>query len=268
MYAMISSGFLPGDVQISGTAPQTYAEETLTAFEIGSKNRFQDERLQINADLFYYRYGGHQQTVIPTGNPNVSYFATVPARMVGGEIEAIYQLTANDRLGLSYAYTDAYYIDKSNYNYTIQEGPTSTTYRFAENVSQRPLAGVVPQTLNLTYDHIFRLPGGSSVTAHADARELWGHYVSDLNLYYVNSGFTNYASYKSYVWIPNQTIANVSATWLSPNDRFSVTAYVRNVADSRYATAVTITASPVAPTSYTGTESDPRTYGAVLTAKF
>ena len=35
---------------------QTLQAETLTAYEVGSKNRFLNDRLRMNGALFYYDY--------------------------------------------------------------------------------------------------------------------------------------------------------------------------------------------------------------------
>jgi iron complex outermembrane receptor protein len=75
VYAMVSTGVSPGDVlltvDLKGTAatnptygvpiPKDIHSETLTSYEIGSKNRFLDSRLQINGGLFYYDYGAYQE---------------------------------------------------------------------------------------------------------------------------------------------------------------------------------------------------------------
>jgi len=36
------------------------APEVLTAYEFGSKNRFMDNKLQVNGALYYYHYGAYQ----------------------------------------------------------------------------------------------------------------------------------------------------------------------------------------------------------------
>ena len=62
LYGMISTGFRPGDAGITPArrAPNILAAEKLTSIEVGSKNRFLDDSLQINADVYYYNYHGFQ----------------------------------------------------------------------------------------------------------------------------------------------------------------------------------------------------------------
>ena len=49
---------------------QELQAETLTAYEIGSKNRFLDNRLQVNGDVYYNDYGGYQTAGLNTYAPD------------------------------------------------------------------------------------------------------------------------------------------------------------------------------------------------------
>jgi outer membrane receptor protein involved in Fe transport len=60
--------------------------------------------------------------------------------------------------------------------------------------------------------------------------------------------------------------ANASATWTSASQRYSVTAYVRNLTGYRFKTYVNL--QSITPLQADGNLSDPRTFGAVLTAHF
>jgi len=67
LYATVSTGFKAGGFdQSAGFTPGTHAAlsydpENLTAFELGSRNRFLDNRLQFNAEAFYWKYKDHQE---------------------------------------------------------------------------------------------------------------------------------------------------------------------------------------------------------------
>jgi len=70
----------------------------LDSIEAAPKNRFFEDSLQINADVYYYNYRGFQTSYV--SNPfaiNNSVNVTVPAYYIGGELEALYRLTAHDR---------------------------------------------------------------------------------------------------------------------------------------------------------------------------
>ncbi len=57
LYASVSTGFKPGGGNISlapAVVPYQFQPETITAYEIGSKNSFLDKKLTVNLSSFYY----------------------------------------------------------------------------------------------------------------------------------------------------------------------------------------------------------------------
>jgi outer membrane receptor protein involved in Fe transport len=47
--------------------PATYSPDSVWSYEVGTKNRFLERRLQVNADVFYIRWNNIQQGVyLPT----------------------------------------------------------------------------------------------------------------------------------------------------------------------------------------------------------
>ena len=67
LYVKADTGYRAGAfnlyVPVDPTQPsviEPYAPEFVTAYELGSKNRLLDERLLLNADVFYMRYSGQQ----------------------------------------------------------------------------------------------------------------------------------------------------------------------------------------------------------------
>jgi outer membrane receptor protein involved in Fe transport len=254
LYASISTGFLPGDVGATvgaGNLPLAvpYAEETLTAYEIGSKNRFLDESLQINGDVYYNRYSGYQQIINtnPTDpfNPVFSP-ATSPARMLGLELEGLYQLTRDDRVSLTYAYINAYFVDRPAF--------------FADSVAKSKIPQVAPNTLTVAYEHLLRLPGGSQLRFHGDTRYLSSFNSSPLSPADLAAGIEPYDR------IPSAWIGDLDLTWVSPGGRYSVTGYVRNVGDNRYKYLANVQGAAVA--NVVATPYDPRTGGVVVHLSF
>lgn len=247
-YASIATGFLPGSVQVATVGNQPVAdpfdEETLTAYELGIKNSFLEHTLLLNGDVWYYRYGGYQTVVSPILNPAEMQYVLIPARMFGLELSFQYQFTPSDRFTLDYGYTDAYWVDE----------PAT----FVQNYAQSHIVGVVPQMINVTYDHLFQLPGGSTLTPHADARLIGAHNVSSIAQSYVAQGGT------PYIHAPDEVVGDLSLTWAI--GRYSLTGYVRNVADNRYKTGAGVQA--VVPLNATVTPYMPRTYGVIGSVTF
>lgn len=257
VYATVASGFTPGDVQagvgrdLRPTA-MPYDDQILTAYEIGAKNRFLDNTLQVNADIFYYRYGGFQTAgVNVTGNPRTLGFATlvIPARMKGAELEIAYQLTKDDRLSLNYAYTSAWYVDM----------PTD----FSNNVATDRPWNIPWRTGSAAYEHAFYLPGDSELTVRAAARYTGGSYAA--NNLPVTPAQMN-AGAGPWIRASTEVVGDLSATWALAGGRYSIGGYVRNIADNRYKTYVGIQNVPSVDT--TAIPYDPRTYGVVLNASF
>jgi iron complex outermembrane receptor protein len=115
LYASVSTGFSSGGFNGSQAAAalgrSTFAPQTVTAFEIGSKNRFADNRIQLNLSAFYNRYSSLQeQRQIPVGNTTLSIIENSgKARSYGAELEAIWKPVAALTLNASFAYLNARY---------------------------------------------------------------------------------------------------------------------------------------------------------------
>jgi outer membrane receptor protein involved in Fe transport len=69
-YVSISKGYRIGGVNsplpiyCPGTAPDTYSSDSLWSYEIGSKNKLFDNRLQIDASVFHVDWKNIQQSVL------------------------------------------------------------------------------------------------------------------------------------------------------------------------------------------------------------
>ena len=130
LYGSISTGFSPGDVTLTTDATfkpvvQVLEDQTLTAYEIGSKNRFLDNRLQVNGTVFYYDYGGYQTAGINTSpqTPGTPTFNTISSPMTsyGAELEVDSRPTPNGRLSFTAAYVHARYGGFGQYDYLFSK---------------------------------------------------------------------------------------------------------------------------------------------------
>jgi len=265
VYALASSGFLPGDVEVAQSStgapyPLKYAEETLNAFEVGSKNRFLDNSLEINGSAYYYIYGGYQQPVNPDpqrlGGGNI--ILTVPARMYGLDLETTYRFTPQDRFNLTLGAIKAYFVGNPG---VTQFG--STVYFHQANVLT-DITGIAPLTLTSAYDHTFEFANGSSIDARADMQLASGHYQGSVG----TIGHGTQAQTAAYdantlalEYLHTQVLGNLSATWTSPSGKYSFGAYVRNVANDIYVTNPGYQGASTIPG---GTPSIGRTYGATV----
>jgi iron complex outermembrane receptor protein len=258
VYASLSTGVSPGELTVTTCYPSgnpcavVLDAETLTSFEVGSKNRFLDDSLQLNGSVYYYRYGGYQTAGVDVSGGN-NQFATLvsPARMYGGELELLYQLTADDRLGLNAAYTKANYVDQP-------EEP----FRFKTYIAKDDIAGVAPLTVNASYTHQWHLPGDSTLSLRVDGRYLSSHDEGTITEQQLNQGG------ERFVHVDGQFVGNLSSTWSLADNRLSVTGYVRNVTDNRYKTSIRVNSLGNVISGSTVTEYDVRTYGVVIGVNF
>jgi iron complex outermembrane recepter protein len=119
LYASVSTGFRSGGFnsgQSQAALTPTFAPEKVLAFELGSKNRFAENRIQLNLAIFYNRYNGLQeQRQVPVGPATLSVIENSgKARSYGAEIEAIWKPVDALTLGFSGSYLDAKYTEYTN----------------------------------------------------------------------------------------------------------------------------------------------------------
>jgi hypothetical protein len=167
----------------------------------------------------------------------------VPAKNIGGELELLYRLTPHDRVGFNYNYVQSKWYD------------APAGFASAQPETKRALT---PFTYTANYEHVFNLPGGSTLSARIDGRYEAAHLTTNLHADLLAIGFDQY------VYIGSRAIGNLSAGWASNGGRYSVSAYVRNFTDKQYTSYSVggdIISLPVA-------TSDPRTYGAQVSVRF
>jgi len=239
LYASVSTGFLPGGIASTGIVP--FAAQTVTSYEVGSKNRFLGDRLQLNGSVFFYNYPNLQGTSIEfVGTAPVStIILNNPAQYKGGELEGLFQVTKDDKASLSVAYLDAHYTSLTPYAQSVFGGTQLAS------APRWEVAGV--------FDHRFRLPGGASLTPEARA-----NYQSAT---YVSQSVEPYALQNSY------TLVSLSLNLASTDGKYGLTGYVRNLTNVYYKTAGILAAgqSLASQGLFVGI---PRTYGFVLNARF
>jgi iron complex outermembrane receptor protein len=115
LYAKVDTGYKSGGF----TSVSRYGPESLTAYEVGSKNRFAGNRVEFNIDGFYYDYRDLQVSQYRADGLS-SITNAGKARIWGIETEAAFMPTPADRLNLTVNYLDAKYVDFS----VASGGPT------------------------------------------------------------------------------------------------------------------------------------------------
>ena len=236
LYFTTASAFRPGGVNpfLGGT----FKPERLHSYEVGSKNRFLDNHLQVNASAFYYDYANFQVVdffIAPTGPSLVFY--NVDATNYGGELEALARPGRNDTINLSVAYLHS----RIDGDLILHPADPFTAVNFrGERLPHSPA-----WTVKAGYQHILEIGGAGTLTPHVDLRYTTRQFIAPNN-----AGFATQKAYFA---------GDLTLGWASANGRFGLTGYVKNVTNKAVKTGYFVGYLTVAP---------PRTYGFTATARF
>jgi iron complex outermembrane receptor protein len=175
VYASFSEGFRPGggNAEVPNTSgpcagvPQvqgTYSPDTVHSFEVGAKDTFLNERLQVNTSVFYNKWNNIQQYVGESCGPYAYSTNAGDAVSDGFDLQLRALLTSQLRADVSVGYVNAYY-SKSGYL------PGSTT----SIVLQGDKVGILPQVnppWNATAALSYEWP-----LANGDKMHLWANTI-------------------------------------------------------------------------------------------
>lgn len=254
LYATFETGYRAGGVDLSTVSP-TYDPEYIDAFTIGSKNRFFDNTLQLNAELFLWEYDGQQVTYFTTLDSASAFpIANADATIQGLDLDMIWAATSNTTIGLSMQFLDATYDELTLVSDPgrgrfgcASDGVTNgiETYSCAGNeMLYSPEFGA-----DLNLNHIVNM-GNYDLSLTA--------VVSHRSEQQTNFLFLDETESDAY------TMLNFDATLFADNAGWSVSAFVRNATDERFTMNTNVSNRGLAYAIY----SPPRTYGLRLTANF
>ena len=273
VYASVSTGYQAGGYGY-GTTPK-FEPEKNTAYEVGSKNRFFNDRLQVNADFFYYDYKNKVINIFRVtpqlfGPPlfDLSVTNAGKLRYEGGSVDVLWAATSADTFNISAAYLSARYLDFI----TSAGGPGQAM----TDASDTPQIG--PKwTGKVNYMHTLTFSAGTldlNIGAQYRGKTLLTSVVSqcgaDATL--VNCAFPIPTAQPARFYGDDYWIGDVSLRYAPTGGKWSVTAYVNNVTDEQKVVSQTI----LVPNStfypqegvLTGVYTQPRTYGAIVSFKF
>jgi iron complex outermembrane receptor protein len=267
VYFTVATGYKSGGgnpLSVSGTAnvASFYDPEKLTAFELGSRNRFLGDRLRVNMEGFYWKYKDAQQfysTVNAAGTAVSALTNAGAATIFGADVDLTYKLTPYDtfRIGAEYLHST---FDKFTYTAAGAIPDVTTGCRvtpgspFATiDCGGKPLPRAPRYSGTASASHRFELANGARLEA-----TVAGQFAAKR---YLTVDYTKAAEADSYV--SGDMILNFSPA----NGDWSVSAFVRNFTDTKiYTGAFSI---PSLFRSYTvGNIAAPRTFGVSLSAHF
>jgi iron complex outermembrane recepter protein len=298
LYASVSSGFRSGGFnsgQAAAALQPTFKPEEVLAYEIGSKNRFFDNTLQLNAAAFFNSYDSLQeQRQVPVGNTTLSIIENSgKAEAKGVEIETIWRPMQDLTLSLNFSALDAKYTDFKNaplpFGTSIvvadatQLTPTIVNGVTIANAGQRRIfapgynCGVVPGTGT-------GLPGAPAVAFGCDlsgkklpyAADFSGSFsiqyaldlgdmgrLTPLAVVSFNSGFFGQPANSVLDEQEAYTKIDLRLTW-DATDKLSLAAFINNVTDEAVANRFVFGGGGQAQTAY----APPRLWGVKGSVRF
>jgi iron complex outermembrane receptor protein len=228
LYANYATGFKAGGF-FAATTDNAYQPEKLDALTIGSKNRFFNNRLQINLEAFYWKYKGQQFSHLELRADGELTYATEnvgQSTIKGVDLDLQYAPTRNDHLSLIAQVNDATYTQfvfseadfggaadlalRTSCPFTAT-GPVT----FAVNCTGKHLPFAPEFTLTAAASHTFRLNDGASITAEVRTNYQTSHYVT----------FDFLANLEQKAI----TRSGFNLTYVSPDDRLKIAAFVDNI---------------------------------------
>ncbi|KQX25014.1 MULTISPECIES: TonB-dependent receptor [unclassified Sphingomonas] len=234
VYIKRDTGYKAGgfsDVQNIGNVP--YGPENITSYEIGTKTRLLDNRLQLNISAYNYDY--KDQQISQFNNGFTAIFNAGKSKIRGVEVETVFQPISGLRFDSSVAYMDAEFKDflVGTVQYAGNTPPSSPKWQLG--------AG-------LEYDIMV---GDGKVTPRIQT-----HYETESYLAFTNFGRERQGDFSR---------TDMMLTYTAPDNQWSLQGWIRNIENRKVITAAAASGLFGA---YTYQLTPPRTYGARLSYNF
>lgn len=262
LYATVESGYRAGGLQMT-ESKTSYLPEFITAYTIGSKNRFFDNHVQLNLEGFIWKYRDQQITyfTVDTSGTLISSNENAGRSTIKGvDADLVVKPMRGLTLNAKVQYLDAKYNDLHLYTAAPRDNfgcPFTFTGATAGgapvkdfNCSGNPLLFSPKWTVNL---------GGEQVIPLGDEMEL----VANVDTAWRDSQWGAF-EYLDFERIPAYWTTDASLTLRMNEGSLALTGFVRNIENKRRNLAPQ--ASPLG--MAVGHYSAPRTYGLRLSGNF
>ncbi len=260
LYATVESGYRSGGFS-AALGFETYQPELITAYTVGLKNRFLDNRVQLNVEGFLWDYKDQQVSHLglDLSGRTAQFIQNIgTSRIKGVEVEGRVLVTPTTLVS-----ADVQYLDAKNRFFTYQQG--SATGAPLTGCAYALSANPAFYNVNCAGTQAYNSP---KWTVNLAAQQTFE--VGDYKL--VVGGDTQYKSGRTvgFEFLPEQ---RVGSTWMTnaqlsfgpADDRWSIAGFVRNIENDRILNfAVT---HPLA-NALVGGSTAPRTYGVRASVKF
>ncbi|MFT3975765.1 MAG: TonB-dependent receptor [Sphingomonas bacterium] len=237
LYATVANGFKAGGF-FTAPGKNSFGPEKATTYEIGSKNRLDGGRFQINAAAYLYKYTDYQVNALTDGYNGTfvqGVFNAGKVDLYGLDLETIFQPTPDDRIELAGTYLHGQF---KSFSVPVTSGRVGDMIPYAPQFSA-----------HFGYEHRFDLADLGGLTARADV-----HYET---LTWLSLNHTDATRQNAY------SRTDLMLTYKPKSQRFSISGWVRNIENRAVKTSVTDI-----PGYETYILAPPRTAGATVSVDF
>ena len=236
IYASVSTGFKSGGFNIASLTDPAYLPETLTAYEVGSKNSFLNNHVQANFSGFYYNYKNIQVQKVELANTGIINGASATVKGIDADLTA--SLTSHFTFTLSGEYLDARF---DSFPFAPLSGPLSAVVPVQVGSAAGNVLPFAPHvTFTAGVNYIVNLPNGLVTFSATD------NYSS--RVYFEPDNVLHQDAYDK---------VNASAEWTSATGKYGIQVFGRNLTDK---TTFGVGSTLVGGLRF-GSIDPPRTYG-------
>jgi len=286
LYGTIATGYKSGGFAY-GSTPKL-KPETLLAYEIGSKNRFLDDSLQLNLAAWWYDYTDLEVPMSRPIPPPFPVVNNVPQTVVpsvasagrvnlgGLSMDFDWAPTARDRFGLSTTHVYSRIVDGTE----TLDGVVTEVIRKGQRLGDAPKWQWLAR-----YSHRFDLQGGAAIVPGIkyqwQSRKYDGGAIPAGSVLPgatavdpVRGTFILARETPGQTTIPAQWIADLQVKFVPAGSAWDLTAYVHNLTDELEIKQLFYGANPLngGPTGNYGHTTallgEPRTWGVILNLRF
>ncbi|MDP2358521.1 MAG: TonB-dependent receptor, partial [Beijerinckiaceae bacterium] len=255
-YGKVTRGFKSGVVNI-GSINSVIDPEYVWSYEAGFRGETADRKFGLSGAVFYYDYTNLQVGFV-NANSIVETINAASARNYGVELEATFRPGDNTTIRVYGTYLNAKYKDFCNGYYAAGNAsrpqyPTCATDPGLVDLSGNRLSNAPKYTVAAFVDQRINLGNSGFLDLSADINLQDEVFFTEFN--------NNDARQEAFA------LVNASITYRSPDERWSLALWGKNLTD-KYALANTIIAAPLYSFVSVGSLRPPRTYGVTLGVDF
>lgn len=271
LFATVASGFKAGGIAQANVS--AFRPEKLTAYTLGSRNRFWSDTLQVNVEGFYYDYRDHQEFVVgadDTGKIGAFPLNAGDATSYGGSVDIVWAPTRADHVRLAAEYLHARYDSFVYWQPTFTITSTGCQARIDPSRGTVNLGGGVVSPvsrIDCSGQAMIRAPKWSGLFGYEHSFDLGSHgaLAAGVDLTFAAERQLS-VDFIPNTLAPSYTVWNANVAYTAPGGALEVTAFVRNIGDEAvYTGALQNSWLP----GFVGVNvGAPRTYGLQLRVQF